>query len=193
MDDILASNSVKFKMLRAFWKLSFIKIDDDENKALMDVILRNNKNNITNHDSTDDIYNYKYHEQVKNKLKKGNYKLDINEILLTCYEEKQIKQEMALEASIINKISNGYKNTIKTIGNWDYISHQVIASPFKPIDYMDKIDIFGYKYIENFNTISDYLVIELKAKKAEVDNLYQLLKYVDWVNQEYTFGDYSMI
>lgn len=32
MDDVLASNPTAFKMLRAFWKLSFIKIDDIENK-----------------------------------------------------------------------------------------------------------------------------------------------------------------
>lgn len=25
-------------------------------------------------------------------------------------------------------------------GTWDYVSHQVAASPFKPIDYMDKND-----------------------------------------------------
>ena len=36
MDDVLASNPSQFRMLRAFWKLSFIKIDDDENQALID-------------------------------------------------------------------------------------------------------------------------------------------------------------
>src|SRR5690606_12031157 len=31
MDEVLASNPESFKMLRAFWKLSFIKIDHQEN------------------------------------------------------------------------------------------------------------------------------------------------------------------
>ncbi len=33
MDDVLSSNPSAFKMLRAFWKLSFIKFDDEENQA----------------------------------------------------------------------------------------------------------------------------------------------------------------
>jgi hypothetical protein len=48
MDDVLASNPDAFKMLRVLWKLSFIKIDDVENKALYDIILKSNENEITN-------------------------------------------------------------------------------------------------------------------------------------------------
>lgn len=40
MDEVLSSNPGKFRMLRSFWKLSFIKIDDSENKALIDIILK---------------------------------------------------------------------------------------------------------------------------------------------------------
>lgn len=35
MDKVLSSNPTAFKMLRAMWKVSFIKIDDHENKALL--------------------------------------------------------------------------------------------------------------------------------------------------------------
>lgn len=48
MDDVLTSNPEKFKMLRAFWKLSFIKFGDEENKALIDFILKNNEQNLLN-------------------------------------------------------------------------------------------------------------------------------------------------
>jgi hypothetical protein len=34
MDDCLAYKPESFRMLRALWKLSFVKIDDEENKAL---------------------------------------------------------------------------------------------------------------------------------------------------------------
>ena len=46
MDDVLASNPTKFKMLRAFWKLSFLKIDDDENYAYVnsDIKIRKSDN-----------------------------------------------------------------------------------------------------------------------------------------------------
>ena len=101
-----------------------------------------------------------------------------------------LAHEMALEAGIINIISN---NDNCIFGNWDYISHQVIASPFKPIDYMDKMDIFGYRFIPNFSTISKYLVMELKKDSATIDAIIQVMKYVDWVKSEYAYGDYSMV
>jgi hypothetical protein len=36
MDDVLSSNPAAFKMLRALWKVSFIKFDDEENQAFRD-------------------------------------------------------------------------------------------------------------------------------------------------------------
>lgn len=101
-----------------------------------------------------------------------------------------LKHEMALEAGILDYIS--IKNG-DIFGTWDYLSRQVVASPFKPVDYMDRMDIFGYRYIPNFRTISKYLVIEIKKDAAKMDDLIQVMKYVDWVNQEYSYGDYNMI
>ncbi len=43
MDEALSSNPEKFRMLRTMWKVSFIKIDDEEDKALQDVILKRNE------------------------------------------------------------------------------------------------------------------------------------------------------
>lgn len=89
---------------------------------------------------------------------------------------------------VLGKEDNG-----TPFGTWDYVSHQVAASPFKPIDYMDKMDVFGYRYIKGFKTISKYLVIEIKKDAANDDVIDQIMKYVDWINQEYAHGDYSMI
>ncbi|MDI9208867.1 hypothetical protein MT361_09955 [Clostridium butyricum] len=61
MDDVLSSNPNKFKMLRAFWKLSFVKIDEDENKALKDIILKRNEEFIFSED--DNIFKYDYELQ----------------------------------------------------------------------------------------------------------------------------------
>lgn len=56
------------------------------------------------------------------------------------------------------------------------------------------MDVFGYSYIREFNrTKSKYLVAELKKDGATFDDVNQLMKYVDWVKDEYSFGDYSMI
>lgn len=195
MDDVLASNPTKFKMLRAFWKLSFLKIDDDENKALKDVILKNNQDTLTNPNKSNCFaFSPKTHLSIINKLSTNNYILNINEMLKACSNKNTIEHEMAIEAGTLYQLSRNISNTVEIFGSWDYLSHQVIASPFKPIDYMDKMDIFGYRYIPNYpGTISKYLVIEIKKGAAKVEDINQILKYVDWINQEYSFGDYSMI
>lgn len=196
MDDILVSNPASFKMLRAFWKLSFVKIDDDENQALLDIILRKNKNTLENQ-SGKEIYQSNYqnaHHYIANKIT-PDYILSSSCILERCANvDGSLKHEMALEAGILFQLSQKEQNTIEIFGEWDYISHQVIASPFKPIDYMDKMDIFGYSYIKGFpGTKSEFLVIENKKATATLQDAEQLMKYVDWIKEEYAFHDYSLI
>ena len=59
---------------------------------------------------------------------------------------------------------------------------------------MDRIDIFGYRWIEQYRFIIEkYLVVELKKEQSDQDNVLQVMKYVDWVNEEYAHGDYSLI
>lgn len=193
MDEVLSSNPSKFKMLRAFWKTSFIKIDDEENQALIDVMLKNNEKNIQ---QKTNVYSHKYtiHNRIRSlvtsdKKEKYNVISDhlMNEVVLA---DGGIRHEMALEAGVLDYMINKKGDTF---GFWDYLSRQVIASPFKPIDYMDRMDIFGYKYIPGFKTVSRYLVIELKKGAALEEDINQVMKYVDWVNQEYSYGDYNMI
>lgn len=188
MDDVLSSKPNSFRMLRAFWKLSFVKIDDDENKALKDIILKRNEE-VINNKKESYPFNRKKHEKIEKKLNE-NYILSSKDLLKNCFKNSSIRHEMAIECSIIDIISSQSKSIF---GEWDYVSHQVIASPFKPIDYMDKMDIFGYRYIAGFDTISKYLLIEIKTEKATIESIDQIMKYVDWINQEYSFGDYSMI
>lgn len=193
-DDILTSNPNKFKVLRTFWKRSFIKIDDEENKALKDIILKRNEEYIFNNDSNTAFeFNDKMHRLIENKLQDGRYYFDIKPIAESCIKDNKIRHEMSLEAGILHQISNKVKGTINIFGHWDYLSHQVPASPFKPIDYMDKMDVFGYRYIYGFDTISKYLLMELKKDAATGENIEQTMKYVDWIREEYAFGDYSMI
>ncbi|MDW0113267.1 hypothetical protein QT711_08705 [Sporosarcina saromensis] len=189
MDEVLSSNPDSFKMLRAFWKRSFIKIDHKENKALLDIILKNNEENLITSNNI-------YHETdtLKNRIiniVNDNYFVRSENILNCCVNsDGSIGHEMALEAGVLDYI---YNKKTSVFGEWDYLTHQVIASPFKPIDYMDKMDVFGYRFIKGFNTISKYLVIEIKRGVADKETVSQLMKYVDWVNQEYSYGDYNMI
>lgn len=189
MDDVLNSNPNKFKMLRALWKLSFIKIDDEENQALFDIILKRNETNLILNTNTYS-YDTEYCAKLRKRINASN-KFSADRILSSCAEDKQIKHEMAIEAAMCEMLSSRHHDIFGK--KWDYISHQVVASPFKPIDYMDKMDIFGYRYIEGYKTISKYIIVEIKKDTAKPGVIDQIMKYVDWVNVEYAHGDYSMI
>lgn len=197
MDDVLSSNPLAFKMLRAFWKLSFIKFDDEENQAFRDILLKRNQNVLTSPIVNLSIFPFQsVHESIKDKVDKGGYSLQdgMQSVLASCQEGTTLRHEMAIEAGLLHQLAVKEAQTCSVFGMWDYLSHQVIASPLKPIDYMDKMDIFGYAYIPQFRpTQSRFLVGEIKKSSAAPTDIDQLLKYVDWVCDEYCFGDYSMI
>lgn len=188
MDDVLSSNSEKFKIFRTMQQVSFIKVDDEENKALRDIILKRNEEYISTGKNCFE-FNPQFHINIENNMR-WFHRMEAYNILLSASNDKKIKHEMAIEASLCEQLC---KENDTPFGRWDYISHQVAASPFKPIHYMDKMDVFGYKYIEGFDTISKYLVIEIKKDEAGAEVIEQIMKYVDWINREYSHGDYSMI
>jgi hypothetical protein len=194
MDDVLMSDPGRFKMLRVFWKRSFIKFADDENQAFRNILLQRNafgRNLVTPHMSN----HATVHNTIKNKLKSGNYRLEVSPFLdCVARSDGSIGHEMAVEAGLVFQLASSDRATLNVFGSWDYLSHQVHASPLKPVDYMDKMDIFGYRYISGFApTIEKFIIIELKAGTVGEPDLLQLMKYVDWVKDEYASGDYSMI
>lgn len=139
----------------------------------------------------DDIF--QYDDTVKDKIEQNltkAHRLTSYRILQSCTDNTIIKHEMAIEAALCEVL---IKDNDTPFGKWDYISHQVVASPFKAVDYMDKMDIFGYRFISGYSTISRYLVIEIKKDAANIDVIEQIMKYVDWIQSEYAYGDYSMI
>jgi hypothetical protein len=196
MDDVLSSRPAAFKMLRAFWKLSFIKFDDEENQAFRDVILKRNQDALVR-PSTENVYGYQpFHSSIEAKLVTRDYSFGsgMKSVLHNAQSGNLLRHEMAVEAAILHQLASDGDPAREIFGDWDYLSHQVIASPFKPIDYMDKMDLFGYSYIPGFRpTRSRFLVGEGKRDHAILENIDQLMKYVDWVKDEYCFGDYSMI
>lgn len=189
IDYVLQSNPQAFKMLRAFWKLSFIKIDDTEDKALFDILHR------VNYLETNEVaYDDSIHGRIQ-KVVNEEYTVNSNKLIAVAkLKNSELAHEMALEATLVDLLAQGKLE--KELGVWDYISHQVVASPFKPIDYMDKMDIFGYSYLSAYReqkTIGEFKVIELKKREASINTVDQVMKYVDWINQEYAFGDFEMI
>lgn len=141
--------------------------------------------------TVDEIFNFdeSIHKYIASKVT-NKHKLTANNLLLSASQDTFIKHEMAIEAAVCEILCT---ENDTPFGKWDYISHQVVASPFKAIDYMDKMDIFGYRYIKEFSTISKYIVIEIKKDVVTSDVIEQIMKYVDWIQTEYAHGDYSMI
>lgn len=197
MDDALSSNPDAFRMLRAIWKLSFIKFSDEENQAFRDVLLRTNQNVLREpvpHVTVFEDKSQVAHTLILQAAERQDYSLKVSSILSSCADGEALRHEMALEAGLLFQLATGDQHTTSALGRWDYLSHQVVASPFKPIDYMDKMDVFGYSFIKGHRpTISSYLVAELKKGVAGPAEIEQVMKYVDWVKDEYAHGDYSAI
>ena len=193
MDDILRFRPSAFRMLRAFQGVSFIKIDDEENRALKEYI------SLINEGGYNDIENnvFKFSSDIHDRLKQkdlSGYVMDINSALLDEDHRDDVISEMFVEASLLQTLT---RNKDSVLGHWDYLTQQLIASPFKPLDYIDKIDVYGYRYSVNYpgepKLITKYLVIEIKKDKINGAAVDQVMQYVDWVCREYAAGDYSKI
>ena len=175
-------------MLRAFWNVSFIKLGDEENESLKEILLLRHQQEMRTGQRV-----WERNEEMHDLI--GAHELDRylikpESLLRNCVRADRVKHEMALEVSVVYDLCN---EGIPNLGRWDYVSHQVVASPFKPINYMDKIDVFAARYLEGTRIPCQYLTIELKKDKAEKSTIDQVLKYVDWVCAEYAYGDYEMI
>lgn len=187
MDDLLSYKPQNLRRIRTFRNMSFIKVDDLENETIKEFIyLRNMSSPIVPFKDT-------VHRRVISKLN-TRYAIDPKDLIPYCLDTSgnAFRHEMALEAILVDIINKGGN---ETFGCWDFVTHQVCASPFKPVEYMDKMDIFAYKLkvIEGSSVITKYMVIELKASSADDDTVVQVSKYVDYVCKEYAFGDYSLI
>lgn len=193
MDDVLRYRPAAFRMLRAFEGLSFIKIDDEENRALKEFI------SLANESAYDDIDNsvFSFNDSLHISLADNDltpYLIHVESALQDQENRAFVFSEMFIESALLEHLT---RNTADAFGRWDYSSHQLIASPFKPLKYIDKIDVFGYRFSEHYEDspklITKYLLVELKKGRIDRAAVEQTMQYVDWICQEYASGDYSKI
>lgn len=193
MDDVLRYRPAAFRMLRAFEGLSFIKIDDEENRSLKEFIsLANEQAYATLGEST-----FAFDAATLDSLRHRDltpYLMHVNSALRDADNSNYVFSEMFVESFLLEQLTRG---TAEAFGQWDYLSHQLIASPFKPLKYIDKIDIFGYRFSEHYEgspkLITKYLLVELKKEKIDRAAVEQTMQYVDWICHEYASGDYSKV
>jgi hypothetical protein len=196
MDEALSAHPGAFRMLRVMWKLSFIKLDYEENAALQDVVLRANRRTLQGSGASRATVKAGWsavHTSLEMKLL-PTHELDVAPMVASAAAGDALRSEKAIEAALLFYLTRGGPPAQRAFGQWDYLSHQVAASPFKPPDWMDKIDVFGAAFIPGHSpSLSRLLVIELKKGSANGAFVEQVMKYVDWVKEEYAHQDYSLV
>lgn len=197
MDDLLMSDPKAFRSLRVFEKRSFIKLDDEEDQAFKAAILRKNIRALYS-PSESSVKECRYSEtlrQYQERIGNRDVSLDIAGLLASSRRsDGSLTSEMLLEVGLLHQLALHDSETESVFGRWDYLSHQVAASPMKPVLWVDRIDVFAYRYIVgNAPIVERYGIVELKKGAVSGDDIQQVMKYVDWVNQEYGTGDYSLI
>ena len=192
MDEILMFSSDKIKSLRFFSGMTFMKLDDVESEAIKNIIARKNEEYLSE-DKKEMHFEFdeSVHHNIAKKISGTNaYDLSIFDYIQFDSKER-VKSEYYIEGATMDLLRN-YES--KNIGKWDFVARQYPASPPKPSEYKETMDLFGYRYVPGFpGAVSQYIVIELKAGRINKDNVQQTMKYVDWISRKYTNGDYSMI
>jgi hypothetical protein len=124
----------------------------------------------------------------------GQHNLDAADLMRLCATGLRLTHEMAIEAGVLQQLCQHESEANTVFGEWDYLTHQVPASPPKPVPWLSWIDIFGYRYVSGYEpTIAKYLVIEVKRDAALPRDVDQVMTYVDWVADEYAGGDYDKV
>lgn len=193
MDDVLRYRPSAFRMLRAFEGLSFIKIDDEENRALKEFISLANEHIYPDVDGQ--VFSFDDSFQITLvSVDLEPHLIRVGSALEDPDNKDYVYSEMFIESALLEQLTNG---TATFCGHWDHVTHQLIASPFKPLKYIDKIDIFGYRFSKHYDgspqLITKYLLIELKKGRIDAAAIEQTMQYVDWICQEYASGDYSKV
>ncbi|MDG6921107.1 MAG: hypothetical protein JRN59_06230 [Nitrososphaerota archaeon] len=215
MDEALTADKYgAMRQLRVFWKRSFMEIEDDEAQLLADLLFQKNRAALIaaqgdRKGSDAKLFFDKSkiaasHSAAAKKASNGAYAFDPARIVRRyVVEEGRVTQEAALQAWLVYHLTEGTQWVKKIFGRFDVVINQVAASPFKPPDWMDKIDIFGYsrrKFVEGLpSTVTAYKIIELKRHtNKEVaeegpNPIDQTMKYVDWIANTRAGGDYSLV
>lgn len=218
MDEALTTYPNAFKSIRVIQGRSFIKIDDEEAQALYATITKSNL--ACSGKSVDWIpptFDTSKHIIASNRFNKNpNYYSFTIESLLSNFMIRGvdgINEEMAIEAAAVECLNTGSSVALNKLS---YVSHQVSASPAKPVEYMEWMDVFGYttesslmsKAISISFAIDQYYVIEIKRDALKLNHnrkkepkwvksnkavAHQLMKYVDWTAKNYASGKYPMV
>ncbi len=206
--------------LRVIQGRLFIKLDNEEAMALFSVLNRRNDSFVEDsYDWQPPKFDNTMHEIAKTRLKEDpiSYRFSIKS--LPCnyqiWSDGGIQEEMVIEAAVMDHLTKNKDASV--FDELMYVTHQVSASPAKPFEYMEWMDIFGYS-VSNYLieqaipiqfSIDKYYVMEIKRGELSLPTpkrvketkqmreskavANQLMKYVDWIAKNYASGNYPMV
>lgn len=103
-DEVLVYKPNTFKMLRAFWNVSFIKLGDEENESLKEILLLRHQQEMRTGQCV-----WERNEEIHDLI--GAHELDRylikpESLLCNCVRADRVKHEMALEVSVVYDLCN---------------------------------------------------------------------------------------
>jgi hypothetical protein len=202
MDEVLASD-VKgvVRSLRVFEGVTFIQMENDEVQVILDLLLRHNKDFLDGRGGPELVFGSQAaqtHARIR-EYDLSQYRIDLDGLIgKYANQDGSIRHEALVHAWLARALAQRQEQAIRVFGDWDYVTNQYPASPYKPVQWMDKIDIFGYivKTIteEATPTVVRYKIIEVKKGRVRSSNeINQLIKYVDWIAHTRAGGDYGLV
>ena len=215
MDDALTAFPESFRSLRVIQDRTFIKLDEEEARALFSVLHKRNAeyDGVDRVDWTPPLFDESTHSFAKERIVEApeKYSFTIESLLKTfpLCDNHAIGLEMAVEAAVVNSLTKGLDSDV--FDRMYYVTHQVSASPAKPVEYMEWMDVFSYSTFDYLLdngfpvqlSVDKYYVIEIKKDPVVLPKpqygkdvkaaANQLMKYVDWVAKYYARGNYPMV
>lgn len=199
MDEALTADTHAYvHALPFFWRTSFIRLDDFEAAHLAGLIRRANRDVACYPDLHGPV-----HARAQRLLTQApaSFDIDIDGLVRQYADRGVLRHEDLLEAWLVDAFSNRWELVAPIIERPEpptFVGRQVVASPYKPPQYVDKIDLLAYE-IERPTPGSSvpiahsYHILELKKDRAAPEDITQALKYVDWVAHKRQGGDYADI
>ena len=198
MDEVLQADSAGIaRNLRVFWNRSFIKMEDDEMNLVATAILRRNN------DPESPVFpdsSAELHAELSQRANLTDYVPDSDRLVAEGRQGDRIRSEPALQAWLADALTHGRQSATQIFGEWSYVANLYPASPLKPRDYMDEIDLFGYTLAYPEHPVSPYVmkfkIIEVKKDDQTVGSanvVDQVMKYVDWISNTRAGGDYALV
>lgn len=100
--------------------------------------------------------------------------------------------ELAIETDLAWRLNRG-EDLPAFEGPWDSALRQVTASPPKPVSYIDRIDLLARRFEASGRFVREHAVVEVKKGRATTKDAEQLMRYVDWVVDQYHHGHYERV